>query len=71
MGRKVRASELSRLNWPGPVIEFLPAVPHWPGSRRAVGGGVEVRDLRWDIVDRRAGKVGPDGAGESCSGDGR
>ena len=29
-GRKVRLTELSRLNWLGPVIEFLLAVPHWP-----------------------------------------
>jgi hypothetical protein len=33
--RKVRPMELFKVNWPGPMIESLPALPHWP-ARGAV-----------------------------------
>ena len=32
--RNVRAIEAFSVNCAGPVIESLPAFPHWPGERR-------------------------------------
>ena len=30
--RNVRPSEVFKVNCEGPMIEFLPAFPHWPGN---------------------------------------
>src|ERR1700693_821306 len=36
---KTRPRDAFRLNWEGPVMEFLPALPHWPGGGAAYAAG--------------------------------
>ena len=56
--RKVRPSEAFKENCDGPVIEFLPALPHWPGAaaRRPPDSGRSPRRG----VNRRARVIRPD-----------
>src|ERR1700687_4735940 len=37
---KIRPREAFRPNCDGPMMEFLPALPHWPGCGTAQAGGV-------------------------------
>ena len=37
--RNVRAIEALKVNWAGPMIEFLPAFPHWPDKGAVYAAG--------------------------------
>ena len=62
--RKVRLAEALRVNWAGPVMELRPALPHWSGGGRGVGGGVQVQSGGRG-VEIGAGVVGADAAGDA------